>query len=493
MKPLLLLIMADYNALNARFGLSGANALRAATPAIAADPNNGVAAVAAAPAVTLRSLRARTEELDYAADINVAVGNIRNTYGPACNITVFNAAFYENPVFQTFVIYNCGVAPFSRAMETELVFKMAQLLSAARIHNSGARPMKETEFVASYQALALGELLGPFIPAEKRVPQANARERIIRAVRSLIEDAEMISGRIPEFADWYDDALGIPAPAEGDGAQNGQYLIEGMTIQTAMVILEAMASVLATHKNWQDRLGCISMMLVATAKKGTMTQELAQKVENACKDELKGARIVINPATCAAFYGRYCTGINETNAAQYFRYLHQLIPERIVSLRNVIVRAAGSGLTTYMTILRAMNEYQDFSWAVLRAVVPNDFGNLEAAIQAVGGNAFFGYAANAGAAAASKFRSLAYASFQLCIIIGGDTKLRDYMGKPTVVPHKSVIDTLIASYRQAQEAAVENMEVDQNMVAATAAIVESARQAHVAMNPANPMAVPDNN
>lgn len=329
--------------------------------------------------------------------------------------------------------------------------------------------------------------------ANKRVAQDAARERIIRAVKSLIEDAEMISGRIPEYADWYDDALGLARPEQGVPPQNGQYLIEDMTIHTAMVILEAMAAVLMTHKSWQDRLGCIAMMIVATAKKGTMTPELALKVESACKDELKGARIVINTATCAAFYGRYCAGINENNAAEYFRYLHQLIPERIVSLRNVIVRAAGSGLTTYMTILRAMNEFPDFNWAILRAVLPSDFGNLEAAIEAVGGNAFFGFAANAGAAAASKFRSLAYASFQLCIIIGGDAKLRDYMGRPSVVPHKSVIDNLIASYRQAQEMAVDNMEVNQDMVDATAEIVAGARAAHVAMNPANPMAPPANN
>lgn len=485
--------MSDYQALNARFGLSGNNALRPHVPAVEADPARRRERVEEVQAVTLLSLRSAIEELDYTQADNEVASNNRTTYGPACNASVFNAAFYENPVFQTFVIFNCGVSPFSRTMETELVFKMAQLLSAARIHNSGARPVKENEFVASYQALALGELLGPFIPAEKRVDRAAARERIIRAVKSLIEDAETISGRIPEYADWFDVALGLPRPAQGVDAQNGQYLIPDMTIETAMVILEAMASVLATHKSWQDRLGCIAMMIVATAKKGTMTPELASKVENACKDELKGARVIINTATCAAFYGRYCSGINENNAAAYFRYLHQLIPDRIVSLRNVVVRAAGSGLTTYMTILRAMTEFPDFNWPVLRALLPSDFGNLEAAINAVGGNAFFGFAANAGAAAAAKFRSLAYASFQLCIIIGGDSKLKDYMGRPSVVPHKSVIDNLIASYRQAQEMAAENMEVDEDAIDATERIVANARAAHVAMNPANPMADPEAN
>lgn len=160
--------MTDYQALNARFGLSGANALRAHVPAVEADPDNDVAAVEEVAAVTLLSMRTAIQEVNYAHVDNEVIRNNRTAYGPACNATVFNAAFYENPVFQTFVIFNCGISPFSRTMDTELVFKMAQLLSAARIHNSGARPMKETEFVASYQALALGELLGSFVPSKQK-------------------------------------------------------------------------------------------------------------------------------------------------------------------------------------------------------------------------------------------------------------------------------------------------------------------------------------
>lgn len=109
--------------------------------------------------------------VDYELPANAAIRVERDNFGMACNRAVFDLAFSEQIIFKRLVIQSANIGVFSGDAISPNVFMMAQLLSAARIFNAGAGPatMKPIEFkVASYQAMALAELLGPYTPVEWR-------------------------------------------------------------------------------------------------------------------------------------------------------------------------------------------------------------------------------------------------------------------------------------------------------------------------------------
>lgn len=81
-------------------------------------------------------------------------------------------------------------------------------------------------------------------------------------------------------------------------------------------------------------------------------------------------------------------------------------------------------------------------------------------------------------ASAKNFPSLALAAFSLCIRAGGDNPLKDYAGKPRVIPGKPQIDQLIDDYIARRAAAAGAGAPEQDMVDETEAIRMTAVAAH---------------
>lgn len=414
-------------AFNALCGLSGDNAIRAPVAAIAAAANQ--AAVPAVAQRTLLEIRNAIVAVDYERNENAEAYQLRVNFGIACNQGVFDLAVAEQMIFKRLVIQSANIGVFSGDVLTPNVFVMAQLLSAARMFNAGAgsATMKPAEFKASYQAMAMAELLGPYIPAEWQDTEGNTRLAIIRAVTTLMTLGEDVSAELPPFNEWYHELLGV-------GPLNAGEAIRNMTINQAMVVLEAMAVKTEVRLSWMNRQSCIANMILSASKRGNLTQDLATKVITGCRTEMSGLVVTVNIMACEKFYSRYCRYITETNAAPLFRRLLTLLPESLTTLRNVVIRSAGNGMTTYLMIIRAMKEYPDFPWAVARSIAAGEFVNLEIAMRTIGNNAYFGYSQNIGAAAASKFKCLGYLSIQLCIEVGCDGPLSNYLGKPESVP-----------------------------------------------------------
>lgn len=189
------------------------------------------------------------------------------------------------------------------------------------------------------------------------------------------------------------------------------------------------------------------------------SRKLHRCVEQGVRDATSAASVNLGPATLKRFFTIYCSHIDATNAGQLFAHFQALNPDNIIALRNLVIQAAGSGLTTYMVILRAMTDFPDFNWARLMNIVGPEFRKLDLAVTAVAGNVYFGLNHQMAAASAKNFPNLAYASFQLCIRAGGDNPLRRYGGMPTVIPSKLIIDQMLTEYLELRAGAAAAAEV----------------------------------
>ncbi|KAH7944319.1 hypothetical protein HPB52_018264 [Rhipicephalus sanguineus] len=84
-----------------------------------------------------------------------------------------------------------------------------------------------------------------------------------------------------------------------------------------------------------------------------------------------------------------------------------------------LAKKAWTGLTQYSTILKMFREYPGFPWAQVAALLPADWENFRQAVEAVGGDAYYGFRANIGPATATNFLSLGYLAKEMIKKIGG--------------------------------------------------------------------------
>lgn len=443
--------------------------LSRAVQAQPADAVNNRPAVQAAAAVSLLAIRSEPLGPDPLGTTEAS----RNNYGPMSNLTFFNNVFQVDATFKQLVVYNSNVGLFRGHITAVITAKMIQLMSMARLGRRNLLPTQASAKASYYQSLALAEGLGPHVPDEWRLNEAQSRAEIIEAVKWILTEVGAEAAGI-EDDDWFDaEIIGVPE----DIRENNNH----MNIHQAMALLEAMAMLLPTNIMWLNGISYVTTAISALCRRGQMTDEHREKIINGVKEATSATQVALPGMTAKRFYSMYCTGVDATNAQAVMNHYNTLIPADVIALRNVILQSSGSGLTTYMTILRAMTSFNDFPWGVVATLVPTDMGNLEVAIRTVGHNVYFGFNRQMTAVAASKYPSLAYTSFQLCIKVSGDRPLANYGGMPKVVPMKQNLDQLINNYIDRRTQAMENAVVPPEVEALTRERTTAATTAYAGM------------
>nr|API61889.1 hypothetical protein [Mos8Chu0 chuvirus] len=421
-----------------------------------------------APPVTLAQIRNCVLQ-PLTQEESVAKAN----FGPLSNQLLFNRVFSIEPVFKQFVVSSCNAGIFRNRPSHVNCIKMIQLLCYGRLQLKNALSGQAVARQAAYQAMAMGEALGPFIPDAWKLPEAEAREEIVRAVRWLITvDGVTATGLDGNL--WFDaEILGVPADTI-----TAQRVPD---VNVALILLEAMACLLPSTNVWLNGVSFVTTAILSLSRRGTVSDELKARVEDGIRDATSAVSVNLGMSTIQRFYKMYCTGVTAANAEELFNHYQALIPDNVITLRNLVLQAAGSGLTTYMVILRAFNDFEDFPWARLMHNAGPEFRNFANAVDLVGGNLYFGFNNQMAAAAAKNFPNLAYASFQLCIKAGGDNPLKRYGGMPRVVPQKALIDQLVIIYVEAHINADENVHVPAPVNDEWRGIWDAARVAYQAM------------
>lgn len=400
------------------------------------DVRLGVPPAEGEQAVTALALRQGIE----APALEEAEVNARANFGCASNRAVMEAFLRINPIMNQFCIHNCNAGVFSGRYDRPSVIKMSQLLSYFRLRQANAIQDMNREGIAMYQAYAMAELFGPYIPNESRLTVEQSRQAIITAVHTHLHSEDFM------FQDgWYHAALGL---GENEAAVRA-IARANMTIHQALVILETWSGLLETSREWLNGISFISSLLTSMCKQGSLTSKAGVKIITGIKNDHPGVEVFIPERTVRVFFTQFSKYITADNAVNVFTHYRQIIPAASVRLLTIIEQAADSGMTVYTMVVRALNEHQD--WPYWRQCIdrfPNDFNNFQAAIAAVGGNHYFGFNRNLGPVSAAHFKSLGYLSQQILHIIGGDDPISRYQGLKGTIPGRDWIDAIITHYTE---------------------------------------------
>lgn len=132
-----------------------------------------------------------------------------------------------------------------------------------------------------------------------------------------------------------------------------------------------------------------------------------------------------------------------------------LIPDVALRLRLCLQQVAGSGLTAYLTVERALVTYPEFPWHHIANILPADWASFRLACTTVGNNQYFGIRNDLGPAKSTKFRNLTYIAVLLLTLVGGERAIREHAGLPKTCVNKPQIDEIIRIFAEAKLNALE--------------------------------------
>lgn len=381
--------------------------------------------------ITALSLRTAMPVPEVAAAVVVN----QAAYGVGMNADLMAAFLRQNPIFERFVLANCGVLPFAGSFNMPCVPKAAQVLSYMRLRRHRVIEEPNRDGIAMYQAYGLCELFGPHLPDNHKLAQAEARAEIIATVHWFLRAEDE---HVP--ANWFHVDLGLG----NDMAAVMAITADQMTINQALVILEAIASTLPTSREWLNGISSITTVLTSLCKQGSVTNKAGIKIMTGVKGDHAGQEVILPERTVRVFHSQFARHINAENAEAAMAHYTAIIPNTSIRLLAIIEQAAESGMTVFSLVRRALSEHATFRyWDQAVAMMPNDFTRYQAALIAVGGNRYYGFNRNLGPAAANNFRSLGYLSLRILIEIGGDDALSRYGGLRQTIPQRGWIDHIV--------------------------------------------------
>lgn len=175
---------------------------------------------------------------------------------------------------------------------------------------------------------------------------------------------------------------------------------------------------------------------------------MIEKLNDGMATDLGMRNVPLSSSAMKTFFQMYGALINEETIENIINRWINLTPQTAVRVRTTLTQARGSGLTTYITIGKAMKKYPDFNWGTVSEMYPEDWNNFTNATQVIGDNAWYGFSKNLGQVAATKYRILGYIAKELFVKVGGDQPLSRYQGWTNSIPHRAAIDRMIAAYEE---------------------------------------------
>lgn len=167
-------------------------------------------------------------------------------------------------------------------------------------------------------------------------------------------------------------------------------------------------------------------LFVAITKRSQTTDAYLDKVRDAVKAQI-GRDVRLNSQVIQDYYSHYVTNTDPEFIREFMRAILLLIPPQAIVLRNMVEQSRMSGLTSYVLIRQALQQYADFEWGVVEVIRPGSFGAFRDAAVAIGGDEYYAFRTTGmGNAAATKYPVLAWTARSLLIESGGNNTLKAY-------------------------------------------------------------------
>lgn len=221
-------------------------------------------------------------------------------------------------------------------------------------------------------------------------------------------------------------------------------------------------------------LGTVTMAvnaLVAYAKKGTVSDNLVEKLTESLKTSISKT-CALNGNDISNFYQQYGRGITEANAAGFFTQIQTMIPGECLPIVTLLNQVAYTGLTAAMVIKDALRKYPTFPWAPLTALFPEEILACTAAINQARANPYIGFKTNLGDIASTKYKNVAWVAKEVLVRYDGQSALRNYGGWAKVPKEKAKLELLFDRFEASRINADELPENLEHLAALLASIVE---------------------
>lgn len=212
--------------------------------------------------------------------------------------------------------------------------------------------------------------------------------------------------------------------------------------------------------------------LIAFAKRGNISQQATQKVQDALVAEINYTGMII-PELITAYWSTFSGVMTSRLARAVVTRWTEFTPVHALRIRIMLQQTANSGLTQILTIARAIATFPTFPWHIPMRFYHEEIMRFQAGIQAMGGDPFYGFNPNLDAVKSTNFKNMGYWCKQLLVLGEGDTALNNFRGwtrNPThAAKMTATIDTFIANLDNIADAPITDVETA-DVVALRAAV-----------------------
>ncbi|QGW51124.1 nucleoprotein [Karukera tick virus] len=154
------------------------------------------------------------------------------------------------------------------------------------------------------------------------------------------------------------------------------------------------------------------------AKKGDITTRKLESIIAQMHEEV-GYTMSLSTEVVRAMWHHVGVYVPYELLPQMFRAWEEATETISLRMRVTLQQAAWTGLTQYSTILRMVEDHPDFPWARVAGLLASDWSAFMKAVDTVGNDPYYGFKANVGDAAATKFLNLGYVAKEMMRKLGG--------------------------------------------------------------------------
>lgn len=347
-------------------------------------------------------------------------------YGVASNFVYASKWLVSNEIFAKLVFPKLDVAPFNGCFDCPLVCQYIEIFCRIRCVDK-----KVPDQVNTAVALTMAELHGAFL-GEYHMEVEDARKEFLRVINAYRKN-----------------------PSEFSNAGVGTIAVQANDYVDPTQAVELLHTIITTDAGVTSPMcGPITIIanaLCAYAKRGNISSDFKMKVDQAITAELSKP-VSISVKACRIFYENYKAPINEKNAPDLFNHWKTIIPAPAIRLQLIVQQTAGSGLTAYYTICRAVQLYEKFPWHKVKALLTSDWTNFMIACEEIKGNPYFGFRNDLSSVRSTKYKNLAWVAKELLIEYNGEKNtLKNYMGWTKQPIFQDELRKLIDAYGEEQK------------------------------------------
>lgn len=368
-----------------------------------------------------------------------------NDFGLAMNAQACGTALSVAPDFQQLFCRNLAVEPYYGNFDDDDILALTCLIIHARCQEN-----RRACNPARRMAQAITELAMPFMADHPRcLNQHNSRLVVIAAgdwclaqIRAgqAILTCTLTEADIPHGLQLVDNILQplqeANALANVLPVANAHFAIEGA--------INFLRYLVATMPNITPRNQIYCYGMISLAKQGSVTDAFIEKAAIAIQADL-AINLRIEAPIVNMVWSNLKTVVTGNNVQALVTHYLEIVPVHATALRIIVNQAASSGLTTFITIGRAIRMYPEFQWGIASLILPGEMASFNNAVAAVNNNRYYGYNPELQAVRSTLFKNLGWVAKEMLVRGNGEVALNRYAGWIRAPKNRIALEELIVT------------------------------------------------